>query len=119
MQRNRQASRIKELRDQKKISQRQLAKQLPLSYSTLSRYERGVTRPDGSTIVQIATALGVAPQDIDPDFNSSVANELKRIDSDLRRIEELQEAIEEMQQRINDIQRSVAARQRALLICVS
>ena len=56
---------LKELRLQKLISQRQLAKLAGLSFVTLSRIEAGKSKPTELTIAKLAAALGVEPNKID------------------------------------------------------
>lgn len=121
MQRNRipQPSRIKELREQQQLSQRQLAKVLPMDHRTLGRYENGIVQPDAVAIVQIARVFQAPPQEVDPSFNQKLALEIERIERDLRRIEELQGAIARQQQKVLEIQRSVSERQRMLIVCLA
>lgn len=53
--------RIKEIRKQKGLTQKQLADKLDFSYTVISQYERGVRNPKVSTIERIAGALDVDP----------------------------------------------------------
>lgn len=50
---------IKRIRESKKITQEELAKQAQLSRVQISNIERGVTSPRFATIQKIANALGV------------------------------------------------------------
>jgi transcriptional regulator with XRE-family HTH domain len=52
-------SRLKELREQQGMSQRELAKLLQLSPSTIAMYELGQRSPDKETIIKIADLFSV------------------------------------------------------------
>ena len=52
--------RLKELREQRKVSMRALANQSGLSANALSMIERGKTSPSVSTLYKLADALGVS-----------------------------------------------------------
>jgi transcriptional regulator with XRE-family HTH domain len=51
--------RLKSIRNDKNITQKELGKILSLSHATINRYERGVNEPDSSTIVKIAEYFDV------------------------------------------------------------
>jgi transcriptional regulator with XRE-family HTH domain len=51
--------RLHELRNQKNLSQTQLAQQVGLHYTHLGRYERGEARPTADALKRLADALGV------------------------------------------------------------
>lgn len=53
--------RIKKIREQKGIKQKDLAEKLGISYVMLSQYERGVRTPKYKTVDKIALALDVTP----------------------------------------------------------
>ncbi|MCQ2009391.1 helix-turn-helix domain-containing protein [Sporolactobacillus sp. STSJ-5] len=53
-------SRIRFLRDEKSVSQLEMARQLNISNAQLSRYESGDRKPDPEMIVQIADYLRVS-----------------------------------------------------------
>jgi transcriptional regulator with XRE-family HTH domain len=53
-------SRIRFLRDEKRLSQLEMARQLNISNAQLSRYESGARKPDPEMIVQIADYLSVS-----------------------------------------------------------
>lgn len=52
--------RIRQLRKQNNFSQKQLAKLLNVSNSTICNYETGVSKPDLSILVQLATIFNVS-----------------------------------------------------------
>mgnify|MGYP000016045668 FL=1 len=51
---------IKALREQKKLTQAQLADQLSVSHKTISKWETGKGLPDISLLEPLAKALGVS-----------------------------------------------------------
>ncbi|RYM06179.1 XRE family transcriptional regulator [Sporolactobacillus sp. THM7-7] len=53
-------SRIRFLREERHLSQLEMAKELNISNVQLSRYESGARKPDPETIVRIADFLGVS-----------------------------------------------------------
>ncbi|MCD7777982.1 MAG: helix-turn-helix domain-containing protein [Clostridiales bacterium] len=55
---------IKEIRKQKHISQKQLAEKLGISYVMISQYETGSRNPKINTINKIAAALDVDPSEL-------------------------------------------------------
>lgn len=74
-------SRIKELRQSKGLTQREMAKRLNLSYSTYSNYENNYREPKFDIIEKAADILGVTIEfllnsDIPPELNKEY--ELKR-----------------------------------------
>lgn len=55
------ASRLKEARESAGKTQQQLASDLGIASSTIHRYERGLSTPNGTTINSLAEALGREP----------------------------------------------------------
>lgn len=55
---------IKELRAQKGYSQEQLANLTELSLRTVQRIENGETEPRGDSLIRLANAFGVTPNDL-------------------------------------------------------
>ena len=55
---------IKKCRENKSLSQRELAERLGVSYTVISQYERGIRNPKIETLSKIAEALGVDPVEI-------------------------------------------------------
>ena len=53
------AVRLRELRKQKNLSQTELGQLAELHYTHIGRFERGVSRPSGDTLMRLAEALGV------------------------------------------------------------
>ena len=51
--------RLKELREEKGLSQAQLAKEMGLSQNTISQYETGVLEPNIKTIKKLCEYFGV------------------------------------------------------------
>ncbi len=58
------ANKIKQIRSQRGFSQETLAEHSDLSLRTIQRVENGETEPRGDTLVRIASALDVAPDEI-------------------------------------------------------
>lgn len=54
------ASRLKQLRTQRNLSQTELAKQVGVHYNHIGRYERGQSKPTAQTLTKLAEALGVS-----------------------------------------------------------
>ena len=57
-------NRIREIREQKKMTLKQIAEQVEISVPYLSDIERGNRRGSSATIGRIAEALGVNPGDL-------------------------------------------------------
>ena len=55
------ATRLKETRDNKEISQQELAKLAGVHYTNIGRYERGDASPSADVLNKIARALEVSP----------------------------------------------------------
>jgi len=53
------ATRLRELRRQKNLSQTELGQLAVLHYTHIGRFERGASRPGGDTLMRLADALGV------------------------------------------------------------
>lgn len=51
--------RLKELREQKKITQTQLAKEINIHMITYTRYENGLREPNLETLIKLANYYGV------------------------------------------------------------
>ena len=58
------ASKIKDLRNRKGFSQEQLAEESKLSLRTVQRIEKGDSIPRGDTLIRLASALNVTPDDL-------------------------------------------------------
>ena len=54
------AHRLKELREEKNLSQRQLAEQIKISQATISRLEKELQDPSKESIIIIAAFFGVS-----------------------------------------------------------
>lgn len=65
--------RIKNIREQRKISQKELAKKIGVSNSRLSNWELGINRPDVDSLALICKALGISA-DILLDINTDELN---------------------------------------------
>jgi transcriptional regulator with XRE-family HTH domain len=63
---------LKRLREERDITQEQLAFDARLTVSALSRIERGLNDPGWTTVERIATALGVSLVDLAADVEGSV-----------------------------------------------
>ncbi|MEE1896983.1 helix-turn-helix transcriptional regulator [Flavobacterium rakeshii] len=55
---------LKELRNEKKLSLRQLAQRCDLDYSDISKYEKGEVNIQLSTVYELARGLNVQPKDL-------------------------------------------------------
>lgn len=62
---------IKELREQREITQEQLAFDAGITASALSRIERGINNPGWMTVKRLAEALGVSLAQLAADVESS------------------------------------------------
>jgi transcriptional regulator with XRE-family HTH domain len=58
--------RIRELRLIKGISQEGLAKDIDVTFQQIQKYEKGINRVSASTLLDICSALGVAPHHLLP-----------------------------------------------------
>lgn len=58
-------SKLRDIREKKAISLKELSTKSGVSINTLSRIERGQRKPQHVTRQKIAQALGMAPEDID------------------------------------------------------
>ena len=58
-------TKLKELREQAILSQRDLAEKAGVSYATICRLETGKQKPNFKTIRKLAEALDVHPGDIE------------------------------------------------------
>ena len=57
-------TRLKEIRIEKRLTQKALAELVGVTRVTIARYEIGDRDPKGKTLVRIARALGVSTSDI-------------------------------------------------------
>ncbi|WBX72318.1 helix-turn-helix domain-containing protein [Tenacibaculum retecalamus] len=64
MDKNHLAIRVKELRNQKGISQEFLAEESGLSLRTIQRIEKGESNPTGESLKRLANALNVSPDEL-------------------------------------------------------
>lgn len=64
MDKNHLAIRVKELRNQKGMSQEFLAEESGLSLRTIQRIEKGESNPTGESLKRLANALDVSPDDL-------------------------------------------------------
>ena len=56
--------RLKEWRERRLLTQRELAERVGVTPGTINRIERGVHRPRLATVRRLAEALGVDPDDL-------------------------------------------------------
>lgn len=85
---------LKEIRTQKKISQRELGERLGVSQQTIAQYEHAINIPKLSTLQKFATALDVSvfslTQDTTTDYDLNELQQLKEsMLNDSKSIEEL------------------------------
>ena len=66
--------RIKELRNMRSLSLRQLAQRCNLDYSDIAKYEKGEVNIQLSTIYELAKGLQIPPRDLF-DFNFQIDND--------------------------------------------
>lgn len=57
-------SRIRKFREERGISQKQLAEQIGVSNSRISNWEQGINRPDADRLAGICRALSVSPSEL-------------------------------------------------------
>lgn len=57
-------SRIRKYREERGISQKQLAQLINVSNSRISNWEQGINRPDADIIADICRALNVSPSEL-------------------------------------------------------
>lgn len=73
---------IKELREKKKLTQRQLAEQLNISDKTISKWETNKGLPDIGIITELAASLGVSLAELltgEPKENKNRSSNMKKI----------------------------------------
>jgi transcriptional regulator with XRE-family HTH domain len=58
------ASRLRVIRERRKLTQKELAQLLPAETALISRYERGLNVPSASTIVELARILQVTTDEL-------------------------------------------------------
>jgi len=87
------ALRLKEIRQQRKISQTELGEAAQVNFSQVSRYERGAVHPTADVIVRLAQALRVSVGDLfDGGSNAELPQERYPTDPDLiGKLREIQE----------------------------
>lgn len=71
---------LKEIRTQKKISQRELGERLGVSQQTIAQYEHAINIPKLSTLQKFATALGVPLIELNPVFDNAKDGEVRYAD---------------------------------------
>ena len=89
-------SRIRKYRENKNITQKELAQLIGVSSSRVSNWEQGLYRPDVDILSNICTALNVSPSellDVHLDNNELTAHERKLI-SAYRDRADLQRAVD-------------------------
>ena len=57
-------SRIRKYREERKLTQKELAQRIGVSSSRVSNWEQGINRPDADTIAKICKALTVSPSEL-------------------------------------------------------
>jgi transcriptional regulator with XRE-family HTH domain len=100
---------IREARRRKKLSQRQLADQLPMSQANLSRIELGDHAPPSDALLEhLANILGIDPQELlraagrQPVGETFEALVLDKLDELRTGFGELRESIEHIEQILTD-----------------
>ena len=63
--------RLKYLRNEKRISQKELAERLGITFQQVQKYEKGLNRLPASRMLGICLALDIAPNDLFSDFLSN------------------------------------------------
>ena len=90
--------RIKAIRTQKGISQKQLAELTGLSVNAIQSYEYGKYAPKSATIRKIANALGVASSDIDDELKNLFQRWDEQYLPGIKAVEELCKHFPDMQE---------------------
>lgn len=75
-------SRIKEIRKQKGLTQKQLGEKCGMYESQIRKYENGKANPKIETLEKIATGLGVQITDLIDDNTLSITNDMLQLFSD-------------------------------------
>ena len=93
-------NKIKEFRKKKKLNQYDLAKQIGVTNTSVSEYERGNVNIDADTLFKIAEVLNVKVDDFFPARNTesspiSLINELKSINVDTEHLLKFKELFDE------------------------
>ena len=96
--------RIKEIRTQKGIKQKELANKIGISYVMLSQYERGERKPKLGMIDKIALALDVQPIELAYGKNNPFVDDTKRM---IRLIKEGQESVKLITEKISAVLKSL------------
>lgn len=85
--------RLKEIRKQKGMTQKQLAEMIGVSVSTIKKWEQDIVDPNTSAMISIAVALNVS---LDYLFGNDAAPDLVMVaDGDIKRIIEVVEGLPE------------------------
>jgi len=85
-------SRIKEARNRKDFTQKQLAELTGISRASIAQYEREIHFPDIENVVKLSQVLGIPEQDlIDPSKREQIAKEEIRKDP-VRYLDEIEDA---------------------------
>lgn len=73
---------LKRCREERGMSQGELAERLSVSYQQIQKYERGATRLSVERLCQIADALDIAPVELLPGYRSEVGEEARELRRD-------------------------------------
>ncbi len=88
-------SKIKQYRELRKLSQKELASRIGISNSRLSNWEKGENRPDVDALKELCRVLNVSPSvllDMEPAIDNLDETE-RRIISEYRQKTDLQKAV--------------------------
>lgn len=66
------ADKVRYLREQKGLTQEELAKLSNISQAAVTHYEKGVRKPSTNTMIQLAKVLSVDPKELTDDERSVV-----------------------------------------------
>ena len=69
---------LKTIRQQKKLSQKDLAAKIKATNTSVSNWENGISRPSSSVVLLIAKALNINPFELIGDYNLNDVEELQK-----------------------------------------
>lgn len=87
-------NRIRKYREDRKLSQKQLAELIGVSNSRVSNWEQGINRPDADILAEICRALQVSPSELlDVHLMDGLTEQERKVLQSYRAKPELQQAV--------------------------
>jgi transcriptional regulator with XRE-family HTH domain len=103
-------ARIKQIRDERQMTQEKVAEQAKRSYKYIGEVERGVANPSVKVLENLAAALGVQVADF---FAPSPASTYPSHEPEMTMVRELADSLEEMAARLRRSTRTRTTRVRS------